>query len=67
VNGIVTQGRKDAAQWLTLYDIYTSTDQNTWNRVSSGENSQVLLCGILMIMVVAAVVLARIIGLWLCA
>jgi len=40
VDGIVTQGRKDAAQWLTLYDIYTSNDQTNWNRVSSGENGQ---------------------------
>jgi hypothetical protein len=40
VDGIVTQGRKDAAQWLTLYDIYTSNDQSSWSRVSSGENSQ---------------------------
>ncbi len=44
MDGIVTQGRKDAAQWLTLYDIYTSNDQTNWNRVSSGENSQVT-CG----------------------
>ena len=41
VDGIVAQGRKDAAQWLTLYDIYTSNDQNTWSKVSSGENPQV--------------------------
>jgi hypothetical protein len=41
VDGVVTQGRKDYPQWVTLYDIYTSNDQTNWNRVSSGENGQV--------------------------
>ena len=41
MDGVITQGRKDYPQWVTLYDIYTSNDQTNWNRVSSGENGQV--------------------------
>jgi hypothetical protein len=42
IAGIVSQGRKDAAQWVTLYDIYTSNDQSNWQRIASGENNEVL-------------------------
>ena len=39
VDGIITQGRKSAQQWVTVYNIYTSNDASSWNRQLSGENN----------------------------
>lgn len=36
--GVVTQGRKNANQWVTSYKVFTSDDGTTWEEVDNGKS-----------------------------